>query len=90
MQDAFTVLTVRVTPGAPADAIGGWREGALLVRVSERPVDGRANAAVERFLAKVLGIAPSQVRVVSGARGRSKRVRIEGLEKTVVLRRLEG
>jgi uncharacterized protein (TIGR00251 family) len=73
------VLRLRVQPRASRDEIVGWQEGALRLRVTAPPVEGEANRAVAALLARVLGVAPSRVRVVSGARGREKLVRITGL-----------
>jgi uncharacterized protein (TIGR00251 family) len=74
-----TLLSVRVRPRAPSSKIAGARGDRLLVDVTAPPVDGRANEAVCRLLAKTLGVAPGRVRVVSGERGRDKLVRIEGI-----------
>ena len=73
------VLRLRVQPRASRDEIVGWREGALRLRVTAPPVEGEANRAVAALLARVLRIAPSRIRVVSGERGRDKLVRITGL-----------
>jgi uncharacterized protein (TIGR00251 family) len=66
------LVTVRVAPRAAADLVGGERDGALLVRVTAAPADGKANAAVVRILAKALGVPPSEVRLVRGASARTK------------------
>jgi uncharacterized protein len=72
------LVAVRVKPRAPATRIAGQRAGRLLVQVSAPPVDGRANEAVCRLLAKALRTAAGQVSVVSGERARDKLVRIKG------------
>ena len=66
------LVTVRVGPRASSNAVGGEREGALLVRVTAAPADGEANAAVIRLLAKALDVPPSEVRLVRGATVRVK------------------
>jgi uncharacterized protein len=71
-------LRVRVQPRASREAIVGAREGALLVRLTAPPVEGAANAALLRVLAKALGVAPSAVAVAHGQRGRDKLVCIAG------------
>ena len=64
---------MRLTPRASRDAIAGFDErGRLLVRVTAAPVDGAANAACLRLVAKALGIAPSRVALVGGRRARDK------------------
>jgi uncharacterized protein (TIGR00251 family) len=82
------VLSIRVQPRASSDAILGWRDGTLRVRVTARPVEGEANLAVARLLARALRVAPSAVAVIRGARGRDKRVRIAGLGDLEVRSRL--
>ncbi len=71
-------IAVRVQPRASRDEIAGERNGAFLVRVKAPPVDGRANAAVCRLVAKRLGVPPSRVRVVRGESARDKLLEIEG------------
>ena len=77
---AGITLRVRVQPRASRDALGGEREGALVVRLTAPPVEGAANEALARFLGRTLGVAPSAVRVVSGTAGRDKLVAIAGLD----------
>lgn len=82
------MLSVRVQPRASSDVIVGWQAGALRVRVTAPPVEGEANRAVARLLARALRVAPSAVTVVRGARGRDKLVRIAGLSEADVRARL--
>jgi uncharacterized protein len=69
-------VTIRVRPGAGRTTVGGLHDGALVVRVSERAVDGRATAAALAALASALGLRPRQVTLVSGATSRTKVVEI--------------
>jgi len=84
------MLRLRVQPRASRDAITGFRDDVLAVRVSAPPVDGAANAAVTALLADALGVAPSRVRVVRGQRGRDKVVEVDGLTDAEARARLEG
>jgi uncharacterized protein (TIGR00251 family) len=73
-------ITVRLQPPASRDELRGRREdGVLLARVTAPPVDGKANAALCRLIAKELGVAPSRVSVVRGQSARDKVVRVEGV-----------
>ena len=84
------MLNVRVTPRAGRDEIAGWREGVLQVRLRAPPVEGQANEALRRLLAKRLDVAPSAVEIVAGASSRSKWVRVEGLSEDEARSRLDG
>jgi uncharacterized protein (TIGR00251 family) len=77
--DTAVVLPVRVKPRASSTRVAGERAGRLLVEVNAPPVEGRANDALCRLLAKAVGVAPSAVSLVAGERGRDKLVRIEGV-----------
>jgi uncharacterized protein len=71
-------LEVKVTPRASRDEILGMRDGVLAVRVTAAPVDDAANKAVAKLIAKRAGVPRSRIRIARGARGRRKRIEIEG------------
>ena len=81
-------LRVRVQPRAARDAVAGEREGALVVRLTAPPVEGAANKALCRLLGRALGVAPSAVRIVSGAGGRKKRVSVTGIDAATARQKL--
>jgi uncharacterized protein (TIGR00251 family) len=82
-------LRVRVSPRASREGIGGEREGALVVRVSAPPVEGAANAAVARLVARALGVAAGAVEVRQGAGSREKLLHVRGLSAAGVRAKLE-
>ena len=51
----------------------------LRVSVAAAPVDGRANAALCKLIARRAGIARGRVSIVQGERARDKVVRVEGM-----------
>ena len=73
------ILDIRVIPRARKTEFAGTRQDAILVRLNAPPVDGAANDALVRFLADTLGVPKSSVRIVSGEKGREKRVAVDGL-----------
>jgi uncharacterized protein (TIGR00251 family) len=81
-------LRVRVTPRAGRDALAGWQDGVLRVRLAAAPVDGRANDALVRFLASCLHIPTRDVRLLAGERGRQKRLAVAGLSEAELRDRL--
>ena len=78
------IFAVRVQPRASRDAVDGVREGALRVRLTAPPVEGEANAALVRFLASRLHLPKSAVRILSGERGRVKRIAVRGATAAAV------
>jgi hypothetical protein len=88
-------LPVRLTPGASADRIDGWDVDAegrpvLKVRVRARPIDGEANEALIKLLAKTLGVPKSAVVLQRGGQSRTKILVIEGLSDPELKARLTG
>ena len=73
-------LRVRVSPRASRDELAGERDGALVVRLTAPPVEGQANEALVRFLARRLDVAPSSVSVARGAKGRDKVLLVAGAQ----------
>jgi uncharacterized protein (TIGR00251 family) len=72
-----TGFGLRLTPRAARDEVRGVDEaGLLVVRVAAPPVDGAANEALTRLLARELGVPRSAVLLEAGTRSRSKRVRV--------------
>jgi uncharacterized protein (TIGR00251 family) len=72
-------LAIRVQPRAKRTEVAGERNGAVVIRVSAPPVEGKANAAVCRLIAERVGVPKSAVQIVRGEGGRDKLVRIDGL-----------
>ena len=58
------------------------------MRVTEPPVDGRANAALVKLIAKRLGVAKARVRIIRGERSRDKILGVEGLGRDELRRAL--
>jgi hypothetical protein len=81
-------LRLRVSPGAARPAVVGRHGDAWKLCVAAPPERGRANEAALELLARTLGVAREEVRLVSGRRGRDKVVALEGLTQEEAERRL--
>lgn len=77
-------LAVRLTPRASSNAILRYENGTLYLRLTAPPVEGAANAACCRFVADLLGIAPSRVSVQTGHKSRDKGLAISGLSPEAI------
>jgi uncharacterized protein len=83
------LLPVRAVPRASKNEIQGVHGDALKVRLQAPPVEGKANAALIRFLSDALDIPRSQLSVAFGETGRNKAVLITGFTKTEILKKLQ-
>jgi uncharacterized protein (TIGR00251 family) len=79
-----TIISVRVVPRAGRSQIDGIIEDSLRVRLTAAPVDGAANAALIDLLARRFDIPKSRVEIVSGERGKRKRVLLRGVDSSTV------
>jgi len=78
-------VSVRLRPRGGGDALLGLVDGVLQARVSAPPVDGKANRALCKLIAKRVGVAPSRVRIARGEKSRDKLVAVEGVEEAKLL-----
>jgi uncharacterized protein (TIGR00251 family) len=81
-------IEVRLRPRGHADELMGIEDGVLQARVSAPPVEGKANKALCRLVAKRIGVAPSRVTVARGEKSRQKLLLIEGIDQDRLLRTL--
>ncbi len=64
-------------PGSKKPSIEKKEDGSWVVRVRERALEGKANAAVIVAVAKELDVARSKVRLVIGETSRNKVVEVD-------------
>jgi len=73
-----TILKVYLQPkSSKNEVVGPYRDG-IKVKVTAPPVEGKANEALIRFLAKGFGISPSCIEIIKGLHSREKTLRISG------------
>ena len=81
-------LNVRVIPRARKTECAGFRDDVLVVRVAAPAVEGAANEALIGFFSSALHVPRRAVHILSGDRGRRKRVAIEGATHEQIRARL--
>jgi uncharacterized protein YggU (UPF0235/DUF167 family) len=81
-------LSIRLTPRAARERLAPGPHGGFGAHVTAAPVEGAANEALCRLVARAAGVAPSRVSVVRGRRGRQKVVRVEGVAAAAVRERV--
>ncbi|MBR7139419.1 MAG: YggU family protein [Lentisphaeria bacterium] len=72
-------ISLHIQPGAKREGITGIFGTALKIALNAPPVDGKANAALLRFLAGKLKVAKNSIELCSGASSRDKRVFVAGI-----------
>lgn len=69
-------ISVKVKTNAHTDAVEQVGEG-YIVLVKALPVEGKANAQIEKLIAHYFDVAPSLVRVISGRTAKQKIIEID-------------
>jgi uncharacterized protein (TIGR00251 family) len=79
-REARTRITLKIRAGAKKTAFAGKVGGVWKLQVAAPPVDGKANDAIVRFLAKLSGRPVRAVRIVTGLTSPMKTMEIDGME----------
>ena len=80
---------VHVQPRASRNELCGVQGEELKLRLTSPPVEDAANKLCIEFLAKLLGVAKSDVTIIAGARSRHKTIRVRSIAGERVLSLLE-
>ncbi len=78
-EDGAVTFEVRVAPRASRSRVIGVQDGVLKVALTAAPIDGAANAALQKLIAKALGVSKSRVGIIRGERARNKVLRVAGI-----------
>jgi len=68
--------------------VGPYRDG-VKVKITAPPIEGKANEALIRFLAKELGVSPSCIEITRGHHSREKTLKIWGNTDQELLKKME-
>jgi hypothetical protein len=85
-----TVIKVKVIPRSSRTEVLGKENDIYRMKLTDPPVEGRANKAVIELLAEKLGVPRREIEIVSGKTGRLKTIRIRGLTAAEIARALEA
>ena len=86
----MAILRVHVVPNAKMDSVVGVHGGAIKIKLRAPAVDGKANAALIRFLAEQLKLSRDAIVLKRGDKSRGKTIQIHGLSEEDVCRRLRS
>jgi uncharacterized protein len=88
-KDGRILLRVYVQPRASRNRFAGVFNNAMKLAVTAPPVDGKANAAVIKFLASSLNVKKKDLEITYGLQSRNKSVLIAGLNADEIRSRIE-
>jgi uncharacterized protein len=71
------IIQVRVKPNARVSALEQRDDGTWLAQLKASPVNGKANDELIALVAKQFACSRSSVSIKSGARGRTKLIKID-------------
>ncbi len=86
----MTILRVHIVPNAKIDCVVGEHGGAVKIKLRAPAVEGKANAALIRFLAEQLKLPRQSIALERGHRSRDKLIRIDGLTAEDVRTRMRA
>ena len=78
-------IKLHVHPGAKRNGISGFLGTSIKFDLQTPPVDGKANAALLKNLAKMLKCSKSSIILVSGETSRDKTLEIRGINKDALI-----
>ena len=78
-EDGSITIAFYIQPKASRNRIVGLHGNALKLSITAPPVDGKANEAVNKFVAKFFKVSKSSVRIASGKNSRNKLIHIDGI-----------
>ena len=86
----MTIVRIHVVPNAKVDSVVGEHAGAMKIKLRAQAVEGKANAALIRFLAEQLKLPRQSIALERGHRSRDKLIRIDGLTAEDVRTRMRA
>jgi uncharacterized protein (TIGR00251 family) len=86
----MAVVRFHVVPNAEVDSVVGEHDRAIKIKLQAPAVEGKANAALIRFLAEQMKLPRHDIVLHRGHKSRDKLVRIDGLSDEEVRRRLHA
>lgn len=88
-KDGDIVLSLYIQPKASKNRFCGLHGEEMKLAITAAPVDGKANKAVQAFLAKFFGVGKAEVTLQSGQQSRHKRFVIKGMASEEARRMIE-
>ena len=82
-------FSATIQPKSSRNAIAGFHDDSLKIKLTSPPVDGAANRACVKFLAKQLGVSPSSVSIISGLTSRKKTIQVDNITEKIFIQTIQ-
>lgn len=83
------ILKIYLQPkSSKNEIVGPYRDG-IKIKLTAPPLEGKANEALIRFLAKELSISPSRIEILKGLHSREKTLKISGMVNQELRKKLQ-
>lgn len=83
-------ISIHAVPRASKTEVCGMQGNALKLRLQAPPVDGKANKAISKYLAELLGVPARNVSIVVGDTGREKIFQAVGITADAAKAKIEA
>lgn len=84
-----TIISVKVITNAKLDEIVGLMDdGTVKIKIKAKPIQGKANFYLIKYLSKRLGIHSGDIEIISGTNSSKKLIKIENVNKKIVREKL--
>jgi len=84
------LFDIAVSPKSSRSMISIGPGNSIKVYLNAPPIDGKANSELVSLFSKKLKIPKSCIMIVSGEKGKKKRIAIEGLSRDAILLKLSN
>lgn len=74
-------LHLFIQPKSSKNEVVGPHNGAIKIKITAPPVDGKANECLVEFLSDVLNVPKRDIHILKGDTGRNKVVEVSGLDE---------
>jgi len=84
------LIRVKVIPRSSRTEIAGKEKDIYRVKITDPPVEGKANKGLIKLLSERLGVPRGSVEIVSGKTSKLKMIRLRGLTTADIAQSLEA
>ena len=78
------MINIYLQPASKEDKVVGLYEGNLKIKIKEKPIEGKANEYLIKFLSKLFKVPKSEISIISGETSKKKRIFLSLAEKKLI------